>query len=349
MQTPATPLGTHHGARHEDTILLIGHGSREPEGNDEIHRFVAQWRTRQPGWNIEVCFIEFAPPSLHDGLLHAARNARRVLVLPLILNAAGHVKMEIPEAIEHAREHCPGTEFLYGPHLTACDPILDVLRRNLRKCMSELDMPDPTTTGVVLLGRGSSDRQANGDVAKMARWLMEETDHELVDLAFTGITWPRLERAVQRQVMLGMKQVVVLPYYLFTGTLMQRIARQVDHLRQQYPQVRFAEASYFGFEKEIFALLEQRVADLRAGVPDAKLPCDGCKYREIAHDLGHGHSHEHTHAHAPAAEAVVHMHGHGPAHDHAHDHSHAHHHAHSHDHEHAHAAHQPVHAEGQPA
>ena len=349
MQTPATPLGTHHGARHEDTILLIGHGSREPEGNDEIHRFVAQWRTRQPGWNIEVCFIEFAPPSLHDGLLHAARNARRVLVLPLILNAAGHVKMEIPEAIEHAREHCPGTEFLYGPHLTACDPILDVLRRNLRKCMSELDMPDPTTTGVVLLGRGSSDRQANGDVAKMARWLMEETDHELVDLAFTGITWPRLERAVQRQVMLGMKQVVVLPYYLFTGTLMQRIARQVDHLRQQYPQVRFAQSSYFGFEKEIFALLEQRVADLRAGVPDAKLPCDGCKYREIAHDLGHGHSHEHTHAHAPATEAVVHVHGHGPAHDHAHDHSHAHHHAHSHDHEHAHAAHQPVHAEGQPA
>ena len=349
MQTPATPLGTHHGARHEDTILLIGHGSREPEGNDEIHRFVAQWRARQPGWNIEVCFIEFAPPSLHDGLLHAARNARRVLVLPLILNAAGHVKMEIPEAIEHAREHCPGTEFLYGPHLTACDPILDVLRRNLRKCMSELDMPDPTTTGVVLLGRGSSDRQANGDVAKMARWLMEETDHELVDLAFTGITWPRLERAVQRQVMLGMKQVVVLPYYLFTGTLMQRIARQVDHLRQQYPQVRFAQSSYFGFEKEIFALLEQRVADLRAGVPDAKLPCDGCKYREIAHDLGHGHSHEHTHAHAPATEAVVHVHGHGPAHDHAHDHSHAHHHAHSHDHEHAHAAHQPVHAEGQPA
>ena len=257
--------------------------------------------------------------------------------------------MEIPEAIEHAREHCPGTEFLYGPHLTACDPILDVLRRNLRKCMSELDMPDPTTTGVVLLGRGSSDRQANGDVAKMARWLMEETDHELVDLAFTGITWPRLERAVQRQVMLGMKQVVVLPYYLFTGTLMQRIARQVDHLRQQYPQVRFAQSSYFGFEKEIFALLEQRVADLRAGVPDAKLPCDGCKYREIAHDLGHGHSHEHTHAHAPATEAVVHMHGHGPAHDHAHDHSHAHDHGHDHEHGHVHAVHHPVHAEGQAA
>lgn len=292
----------------QDTILLIGHGSRESAGNDEIHAFVAQWQARRHDWRIEVCFIEFAPPSLHDGLVQAARGARRVLVLPLILNAAGHVKMEIPEAIEHAREHCPDTEFLYGSHLTACDPVLAILKRKLRQAMNELDMPDPTTTGVVLLGRGSSDRQANGEMAKMARWLQEETDHELVDLAFTGITWPRLERVVQRQALLGMTQIVVLPYYLYTGTLMQRISRQMAHLRAQYPRIRFAQSGHFGFEPEIFELLEQRVADLQAGVAEAQLPCDGCKFREIAHDLGHGHSHEHTHATAavqgPAALEV---------------------------------------------
>ena len=281
---------------HPDCILLVGHGSREESGNVEIREFVAQWRARQPGWRIEVCFIEFAPPSLHDGLIAAAQGARRVLVLPLILNAAGHVKMEIPEAIEHARAHCPGTPFLYGPHLTACDPILAILKRRLRRAMNALDMPDPTTTGVILLGRGSSDRAANGDMAKMARWLQEAGDHELVDLAFTGITFPRLERVVQRQALIGMRQIVVLPYYLYTGTLMQRIHRQVEHLRAQYPQIRFAASTHFGFEDEIFALLEQRVADLQAGTPDSRLPCDGCSYREIAHDLGHGHSHEHTHA-----------------------------------------------------
>ena len=283
---------------HPDCILLVGHGSREESGNEEIREFVAQWRARQPRWRIEVCFIEFAPPSLHDGLIAAAQGARRVLVLPLILNAAGHVKMEIPEAIEHARAHCPGTAFLYGPHLTACDPILAILKRRLRRAMNALDMPDPTTTGVILLGRGSSDRAANGDMARMARWLQETGDHELVDLAFTGITFPRLERVVQRQALIGMTQIVVLPYYLYTGTLMQRIHRQVEHLRAQYPQIRFAASTHFGFEDEIFALLEQRVADLQAGTPDSRLPCDGCSYREIAHDLGHGHSHEHTHQHA---------------------------------------------------
>ncbi|WP_046115886.1 sirohydrochlorin chelatase [Aquincola tertiaricarbonis] len=289
------------------TVLLIGHGSREDSGNVEIRQFTDQWRQRCPGWRIELCFIEFAAPGLHDGLLAAARGARRVLVLPLILNAAGHVKMEIPEAIEHARAHLPGVEFLYGPHLTACDPILAILQRRLRRAMQALDMPDPTTTGVVLLGRGSSDRGANGDMAKMARWLFEQADHELVDLAFTGIAWPRLERVVQRQALLGMRQVVVLPYYLYTGTLMERIHRQVAHLQQQYPQLRLHCGTHFGFEPEIFGLLEQRVADLLAGLPDSKLPCDGCRFREIAHDAGHGHSHghahEHTHVHIHAVAA----------------------------------------------
>lgn len=294
---------------NKDTILIVGHGSREDSGNQEIREFTSQWRARRPDWRIELCFIEFAPPEMNAALLDAARSSRRVLVVPLILNAAGHVKMEIPEAIEHARLACPQTEILLAPHLTACDPILAILKRRLRKAMNALDMPDPTSTGVVVLGRGSSDRGANGEMAKMARWLLEEGDHELVDLAFTGITWPRLEKVVQRQVTLGMRQIVVLPYYLYTGTLMQRIHRQVEHLRGQYPQVRFACSEHFGFENEIFELMDQRVEDLRAGVPDSRLPCDGCSYREIAHDLGHGHSHAHTHE--------VHVHATHPHHDHA--------------------------------
>lgn len=272
-----------------DIILLVGHGSREPAGNREIEAFAQSWRQQRPDWAIEVCFIEFAEVLITEGLARAARRARRVVVVPLILNAAGHVKMEIPEHIEAARRHHPETEFVYAPHLDACDPILAILKRRLRTAMHELDMPDPRTTGVILLGRGASDRMANGEVAKMARWLHESGDHELVDIAFTGITHPRLERVVQRHAQLGMMQLVILPYYLFTGTLMQRIERQVAHLRRQYPHIRIACSAHFGFEAEIFDLLCMRVAE--AGCETTRMPCDGCKYRELAHS----HSH-HPHA-----------------------------------------------------
>lgn len=272
-----------------DTVLIVGHGSRDLNGNIEIEHFVDQLRAQQPHWRIELCFIEFADVLIEDGLARAALDAQRVIVVPLILNAAGHVKMEIPEHIEQARIAFPLCEFVYAPHLGACDEIVKILRRNLNKGLQALDMPDPTTTGIVLLGRGASDRQANGEVAKMARWLQEDTRHELVDIAFTGITYPRLEKAVQRQIQLGMMQIVVLPYYLFTGTLMERIKRQVTRLQLQYPQVQFHCGDYFGFEPEIFQLVEERVTQIDASA--FRMPCDGCKYREFAHDHGHGHSH----------------------------------------------------------
>jgi sirohydrochlorin cobaltochelatase len=128
-------------------------------------------------------------------------------------------------------------------------------------------------------------------VAKLARWLFEETAHELVDIAFTGITYPRLETAVQRQVKLGMTQIVILPYYLFTGTLITRIAEQHKHLQTQYPQIRFGLGHYLGFEPEIVNLLDDNVKALLQ--PDKKpmMECDGCSYREFAQEHGHGHQH----------------------------------------------------------
>ena len=292
------------------TILLIGHGSRERAGNDEVERFTHAWRKRHPNWRTELCFIEFADVEVDAGLAHAAQGASRVIVVPLILNAAGHVKMEIPAHIARARLQWPGVRFDYAPHLGVCEPILAILQRQLRGRLQDLDMPDPTTTGVVLLGRGSSDRQANGEMARMARWLFEETDHELVDLAFTGITYPRLERVVQRQALLGMKQIVVLPYYLFTGTLIQRIARQVAHLKQQYPQLRFAQGSYFGFEPEIATLLGERVQALMDGVlASVHIGEEALHWQPHRHDGHDAHEHKHDHEHE---------------HDHAHPHPHPH-------------------------
>ena len=145
----------------------------------------------------------------------------------------------------------------------------------------------------------------------MARWIFEDGDHELVDLAFTSVTWPRLETVVQRQARLGMTQICIVPVYLFTGVLMARIESQVERLQRQYPQLAFALGGHFGFDAGIFALLDVRVADFATATADAPglLECDGCKYR-LAAEAEHLHDHSHTqaaHSHPP--------HGHHP-HDH---------------------------------
>jgi len=292
------------------SVLLVGHGSRNSEGNREIEKFAAHWREQNADWHIETCFIEFADVLLDAGLdnaaKHAASTSQKVIVVPLILNAAGHVKMEIPHFIDAARSRHPQIEFIYARHLGADEAILTILKRGLRKVMMTLDVPDPKTTGVIILGRGSSDRVANGEIAKMARWLYEESEHEQIDIAFTGITCPRLERVVQQQVALGITQIAILPYYLFTGTLIERIKRQVSRLQNQYPQLVIACGNYFGFEKEIYALLTLRVLQANGSTHDtdtAMMECDGCQYRLLAEE-GDEHHHHHHHSEPESAEKV---------------------------------------------
>ena len=89
-----------------------------------------------------------------------------------------------------------------------------------------------------------------------------------------------------------MTQVCIVPVYLFTGVLIERIKAQVERLRQQYPQIAFALGSHFGFDQEIFDLLDAKV-DGRELAEGSLLECDGCKYRaaaEAEHLLDHSHT-----------------------------------------------------------
>ncbi|MSP27143.1 MAG: sirohydrochlorin chelatase [Methylococcales bacterium] len=269
------------------TVLLVGHGSRNQAGNAEIETFHQQWQAQHPDWHIELCFIELAPVLLPEGLNRAAKDAEKVIVVPLIISAAGHVKVEIPEFIAAARLQNPTVEFVYAPHLGSNETMLNILQKQLKSALKTLAMPDPKTTGIIVLGRGSSDKVANGELAKLTRWLFEETEHELVDMAFTGVAFPRLETTVQRQTQLGMTQIVVLPYYLFSGLLIDRIAAQMARLTTQYPHIAFASGTYFGFDADIFKLLDQRVLEAIDPNEPKILECDGCQYRE------HAHSHHH--------------------------------------------------------
>ncbi|MBF0612977.1 MAG: sirohydrochlorin chelatase [Magnetococcales bacterium] len=276
-----------------DILLIVGHGARDKEGdgNREVEEFAALWRQKRPELTIQVCYIEYADVLLAEGLRRAAQQADRVLVLPLILGAAGHVRMEIPAAIEVARREFPQVTFLCSRNIGSENKVLEMVRFRLHQAMSRMDMPDPHTTGVILLGRGSSEPAANAEVAKLARWLFETTDHQLVDIAFTGITYPRLEEVVQRQIKLGMSQLVILPFYLFTGRLIKRIMRQVERLQTTWPDRPLTLAPYIGHHEKLFELMEERWHQCSTGT-DTLLPCDGCSYRTFAqqHD---DHHHDH--------------------------------------------------------
>ncbi len=271
-----------------EAVLLVGHGSREPEGNLEFLDFSKRARETFPRSFTEACFIELAEPSIPAGLDRCVdRGARRVVVLPVILFAAGHVKVEIPHEIDQARERHPGVAFRYGRPFGIHPRILEILDQRLVELEAAMPPGDRADTAVLLVGRGSSDPDANGDLQKIARLLWEGRGFGWVETCFIGITRPDYPEGIRRCVALGAKRILVLPYFLFTGVLIRRIREQLREFQLQHPGIPMGMAGYLGEHSNLLEVLLERHEEALQGT--ALMNCEFCKYRVLlpGHETAH--------------------------------------------------------------
>ncbi|KAI7252552.1 hypothetical protein KC345_g11467, partial [Hortaea werneckii] len=126
--------GSIEGAPMKRTVLLVGHGSRVQEGNEELLQFTSLLAARKPELQIETCFIELAAPSIAGGIAKCVEGgARQIYIVPIILFAAGHSKLDIPMAIDEAKLKYPGVEFVYGRPLGVQERSVDILLDRIRE------------------------------------------------------------------------------------------------------------------------------------------------------------------------------------------------------------------------
>lgn len=99
-------------------VLLVGHGTRDPEGVAGFLELAALVAERRPEWQVEPAFLEFAAPSIADGVakLLAEGTPELLVVAPLLLFAAGHAKEDIP------REVAAAVETVRGARATSAGP-----------------------------------------------------------------------------------------------------------------------------------------------------------------------------------------------------------------------------------
>jgi sirohydrochlorin cobaltochelatase len=270
----------------DDVILLVGHGSREQPGNDEFLAFCEAARPHLGPERIETCFIELAEPLVPESLDRCvALGARRVVVLPVILLAAGHVKVELPHELDEAKARHPGVEFLYGRNIGLDPLVIDVMRQRLAEVESAIAWP-PEETAVLVVGRGSSDPDANSELFKLARLLWESRRYPWAEVCFIGVTGPSLPEGLDRCRALGARRVLVVPYFLFTGVLIPRIHRLVDEFTAAHPGFEARVTDYLNGHPSLFRVLRERKREAVRG--EARMNCALCKYRAAL--PGHEHA-----------------------------------------------------------
>jgi sirohydrochlorin ferrochelatase len=91
-------------------LLLIAHGSRQAEANDDLGHVAAELRRR--GYAVEEAFLELAEPCIDDGAGRCvALGAGRVVLVPYFLSAGVHVRRDLAAACARLARRHPSVEF----------------------------------------------------------------------------------------------------------------------------------------------------------------------------------------------------------------------------------------------
>ncbi|MGI8650332.1 MAG: sirohydrochlorin chelatase [Rubrobacter sp.] len=297
------------GRERRPALLVVGHGSRDDRATHEFERLIALLRERGT-MSVEGGFIELARPPISEcvGRLEEA-GSRTVCAVPLMLLAAGHAKNDIPATLVREKLSHPDLTFRYGRALGVRPELLELMDERIRAVVLEDELSD---TAVLVVGRGSSDPDANSDVAKISRFFFEGRPYPMVETAFVSLAPPDVKHGLERLRLLGARRVVVFSYFLFTGVLEERIREESAEFARENPELDVRYAGYFGPDERVADLVMERYEEAAAG--DIRMNCDVCVHRvalpgfeekvgEAAtphyhpDEPGHPHGHHHGHHH----------------------------------------------------
>jgi sirohydrochlorin cobaltochelatase len=292
-------------------LLVVGHGTRSDSGVAEFNAFMNRLRRRQdaPYGAAAGGFIELSRPPVTEAVASLVGQGHHELIaLPLVLVAAGHGKGDIPAALAREQVRHPGMSYSYGRPLGPHPRLFEILEQRIETVLGDGDRAD---THVLLVGRGSTDPDANAEIAKVARLLWEGRGYASVEPAFISLADPGVPAGLEKLRRLGAGRIIVAPYFLFPGILPDRIVSQSDAFAEEHPFLSIEVAELIGDCDELADVVIERYVEAVRG--DIRMNCDTCIYRTAMPGFGDRVGQPQRPHHHP--DDAGHDHG-----DHSHDH-----------------------------
>lgn len=246
------------GDSQREAVLIVAHGTRNPQGLAECQRLMSEVARQLPEYDLESCFLELAPPSLDTAMERLATGgAKRVIVMPLMLFAAGHARTDIPQAAQAAALRYD-IELQFARVLGAETQLVEASARRFETAQHQLGA-DSADLLWLLVGRGSRDGEATAQFRAFQAKRQQRTPIGEAREAFLAMTEPRVEAVLQEIQNHPLKYVVVQPHLLFRGELLDRLKRMVHTQDQLDERQQWLMADHLGCDKQVAAAVVARI------------------------------------------------------------------------------------------
>ncbi|MEL6105408.1 MAG: sirohydrochlorin chelatase [Planctomycetota bacterium] len=248
-----------------DGVLLIGHGTRDPDGTREFFELTRVLADRISPTPVEGCLLEFQTPTISDGwdaLLSA--GVKRICVAPLLLFAAGHAKQDIPDALRTCAERDPGIAYSQSGPLSRSRTLVDLVERRVVESARRAQIDIDESVAIVFVGRGSYDPCAQADMRVLGEIVASRLSTRHHAVGFYAMAQPRLPAVLDEVARTeGVSSVMVQPHLLFQGRLYDSIKRQVDEASGRHQHIRFHVGDYLGPVAAVADALTHRIESIQ--------------------------------------------------------------------------------------
>ncbi|MED4205025.1 sirohydrochlorin chelatase [Neobacillus mesonae] len=211
-------------------ILYIGHGTRSKKGAEEARGFINRVMQRVEVPIQEISFLELTVPLIEDGFRRCVeKGATEIIVVPIFLLAAGHIKQDIPQVLASLREKFPQIQVVVKNPFGVQERILDAVSEIVRSISIPLNPEDC----LLIVGRGSSDPSIMNDFVRIQNGLKERLGLEEVSVCYLAAAEPRLQEGLNTVLEKTSGNIIVVPYLLFSGLLSAEVSREVQKWKRQ--------------------------------------------------------------------------------------------------------------------
>lgn len=115
-------------ARSVRAVILLDHGSREPEANAQLAALAALVAKRLPEQRLSCAHLSLAAPSLAEAAAACVRDgAREITVVPCFLAPGRHVREDLPRLLAALEASHPDVTFRLAEPLGADPGVAEAL------------------------------------------------------------------------------------------------------------------------------------------------------------------------------------------------------------------------------
>lgn len=112
-------------------LILFAHGARDPEWARPVQAVAKRLQQGNPDLTLEVAFLEFMSPTLHEAVDAIAEKVKQqpvqIDILPFFIAQGGHLRQEVPEMLAQIQQRYSNLQLRLLPPLGELPSVQDAM------------------------------------------------------------------------------------------------------------------------------------------------------------------------------------------------------------------------------